>query len=79
MGEIAAMPVNTERLRREVLTLPLAERAALIDDLLSSIDQPDPVIDELWAEEARQRSAAYKSGRMEGIDAEAVFAELDDL
>ncbi len=73
------MSINTEQLRREALTLPLADRAALIDDLLSSIDQPDPAIDELWAEEAKQRFAAYQSGQMKAIDAEEVFAELEDL
>ena len=73
------MPAISEQLRREVLTLPLAERAALIDDLLSSLDQPDTALDDLWLEEAKQRFAAYKSGQMEWIDAEDVFAELNDL
>ena len=59
-----------KRLRREALSLPLYERVALIDELLSSIDQPDPAIDALWLEEGRRRFAAYQIGEMEAIDAE---------
>jgi hypothetical protein len=36
----------------EARKLPLAERAELIDDLLASLDEPDPQIDALWVDGA---------------------------
>ena len=43
--------------------LPLAERAELIDDLLASLDEPDPRIDALWTEEAERRLALSTAGK----------------
>jgi len=56
--------------------LTASERAALIDDLLASLDAPDPRIDALWAEEAERRLAAVESGEMPARDAEEVLADL---
>ena len=56
--------------------LSASERAALIDDLLASLDAPDPRIDALWAEEAERRLAAVDSGEMPARDAEEVLADL---
>jgi putative addiction module component (TIGR02574 family) len=72
-----AMTVSTEQLRKDALALPLVERAALAEELLSSLDRPDPRIDALWAQEAEDRLAAFEAGEMEAIPAEDVFTELD--
>ncbi|MDQ7838965.1 MAG: addiction module protein [Thermodesulfobacteriota bacterium] len=37
---------------KEALALKPAQKAKLIDKLLSSLDAPDKEIDELWAKEA---------------------------
>ena len=58
------------------LGLPAPERAALIEALISSLDQPDPRIDELWAKEAEDRLTAFRSGEMDAISAEDVFSNL---
>jgi putative addiction module component (TIGR02574 family) len=46
------------------------ERIALVEDVLDSLDQPDPDIDRLWAREARERLAAYRRGEVaaKGLD-----------
>ena len=67
-----------ERIMREALALPAAERASLIEELLSSLDRPDARIDELWASEAEDRLAAFESGQMPAIPAEDVFTELEE-
>lgn len=41
-----------------------------------SLDEPDPAIDALWLEEAKSRMAAHRSGELDAIDADQVFAEL---
>lgn len=70
------MTENAEKLFREAMNLPSAERAALIEELLSSLDKPDPELDKLWAKEAEDRLRAYRSGELEAVPAEKVFTEL---
>ena len=71
------MQANAERIRKDALTLPLAERAALADELLSSLDRPEPTVDALWAKEAGDRLAEFDEGRMEAFAAADVFAEFE--
>ena len=61
----------------EALRLPATERAVVVEQLLSSLDRPDPGIDALWAKEAEARVEAYDSGQMPAVSAEDVFAELE--
>ena len=68
----------TEDILEVARRLPAAERAALVDELLRSLDKPDAEVDALWAKEAEERLAAYDQGAIEAVDAEAVFAELRD-
>ena len=48
------MAESPEKLLREALQLTPVDRAALVDELLSSLDQPDERIDALWAQEAEE-------------------------
>lgn len=52
---------------RDALNLPPAEKAELIDKLLSSIDKPDKEVDELWAKEVEDRIEAYEQGKMKAL------------
>jgi putative addiction module component (TIGR02574 family) len=70
------MAASSETLLRKALELPANDRAALIEGLIFSLDKPDPVIDALWLKEAESRMAAYRSGELEAVDADQVFAEL---
>lgn len=56
--------MNTKELIDTALKLPPDERFALIDELLHSLDRPDPDLDRIWIEEAERRLAAYRSGRV---------------
>lgn len=70
------MAASTETLLRQVLELPANDRAALVEELIVSLDKPDPAVDALWLKEAESRMAAYRSGELDAIDADQVFAEL---
>lgn len=70
------MTEAAKKLFREAMNLPVSERASLIEELMASLDQPDPDIDALWAKEAEERLAAYKRGEVEAYPAEEVFSEL---
>ncbi len=66
------MSERINRLLKEAQVLAPADRAALIDDLLSSLDEPDARVDQLWRAEAEDRLAAYRRGELQVMDAERV-------
>ena len=57
----------------EALTLTPAQKAELIDRLLSSLDKPDKDIDELWAKEVESRIDAYEKGKIRAVTLEEVL------
>lgn len=58
---------------KEALTLKPAQKAELVDKLLSSLDNPDKEIDRLWAQEAESRIDAYEQGKIKAIALEKVL------
>jgi len=44
-----------------------------VDYILIQLDKPDPEIDRIWADEARKRWQAYKSGETETVTYEQVM------
>ncbi len=73
------MLADTKQILQSALALPDVDRAAIVESLLASLDQPDAVIDESWAAEAEERLAAFDAGRMKAIPAAEVFEEFDNL
>ncbi len=57
------------------LKLDPADRFDLVDQVLHSLDRPDPEIDRIWLEEAERRLSAYRAGKVRGIPAEEVLGE----
>ena len=49
------------------MTLKASERFAIVDNLLESLDHPDPAIDAIWADEAERRLQAFDQGRIQAI------------
>jgi hypothetical protein len=54
------MSTSTDKLASEIKDLPDAEKLRLVDAILADLDKPDPEIDRIWADEARNRWASYK-------------------
>lgn len=52
-----------------------AERLELVDDVLASLDEPDPQIDRLWVREAEERLAAYRRGEIKAVPLQEVLAK----
>jgi putative addiction module component (TIGR02574 family) len=73
--EANAMTEATKTLSVEARKLSPAERIDLVDDILASLDEPDPNIDRLWAKEAEERLAAYRRGEIRAIPLEEVLAK----
>ena len=64
---------NTDHIFEEISALSPFEKAQLIDKLISSLDNPDKEIDELWAKEAEDRIDAYDQGKINAISLEKVL------
>lgn len=58
--------MGAKELLQEALKLDPGVRLRLVDGLISSLDEPDRAVDELWAEEAERRLEAYRQGRLGG-------------
>ncbi len=52
---------------KDALNLRPAEKAKLIDKLLSSLDNPDKELDDLWGKEAEDRIEAYEQGKIKAL------------
>jgi len=71
------MSVTSERILEEVLALPIAERAELLERLLASFQTAsDPELDRLWLKEAEDRLAAFDRGDLGSIEADEVFERI---
>ena len=68
--------MNTETLSREALALPMQARAALAEQLLSSLDSlSEAEIAQLWLHEAERRAKDIDQGRAKRVSAHDVTAQ----
>jgi len=68
--------MTTKKLVEEALSLPVEQRALLADSLLRSLNPPNRAIDDKWTEVARKRLRDLRSGKVEPIPGDEVFAEI---
>ena len=61
------MATIKKKLKENIESLSDVEKLDLVDSILMTLDRPDPKIDRIWAEEARKRWKAYKSGKLETV------------
>jgi len=69
------MTEAAKKLSEKARKLSPAERLELVDDLLASLDEPDPQMDRLWAKEAEERLAAYRRGEIKAVPLQEVLAK----
>jgi putative addiction module component (TIGR02574 family) len=69
--------MSVTAIENEILGLPTAERARLIDVLWDSISAPDQQTREAaWAVESERRIDAFDAGRLTARGADEIFADL---
>ncbi len=57
--------MGAQEILEMAMALKASERFTLADQLLESLDHPDPLIDAIWNEEAEHRLAAYDQGKLQ--------------
>ena len=72
------MSSTADELEQQIQSLSDLEKLRLVDMILADLDRPDPEIDRIWAEEARERWAAYKAGGLPTVSYEDVMSKYRD-
>jgi len=68
--------MTTKELIEEAVALPVEERAIVAESILRSLNPPEPEIDREWAQVAERRLAELRSGKVEPVPGEQVFARV---
>jgi putative addiction module component (TIGR02574 family) len=67
------MSERTKELEQRIVGLTPAEKVELVDSVLSSLDRPDDKLDKLWLQEAEDRLAAYRGGKIRALSVDEVL------
>ena len=68
--------MKTTRLIKEVLALPVEDRALIADSLLKSLNAPESLNDSKWIEASKRRLGELKTGKAKPIAGEDVFDKI---
>lgn len=68
--------MNTADLIAEAASLPLEERARVVDSLLQTLNPVDESASAAWLAVARRRHEEIASGRVDAIPGDAVFEKV---
>ncbi len=68
---------NAQAIAEQLLALPKADRARLAELLLASLEGAEAGVESAWDEEIDRRASELATGRMHGIPAAEVFAEVE--
>jgi putative addiction module component (TIGR02574 family) len=70
------MLVRTDDLIAEATSLPVEDRALIADCILKSLNPPQSDIDQKWAAAAERRLAELRSGQVQSVPGNEVFARI---
>jgi putative addiction module component (TIGR02574 family) len=68
--------MKTKELIAKAISLPVEERAMIIDSLLKSLNPPESEIDKQWALLAKKRLESLRTGETKAISGEEVFQKI---
>lgn len=70
--------LSAKELLNQAVSLPVEERANLVDSILKSLNNPNDEIDKKWIEVARNRLNEIRSGKVQAIPGNEVFQKIKD-
>jgi putative addiction module component (TIGR02574 family) len=68
--------MSTKDLFDEATSLPVEQRAILVDSLLRSLNAPSEEIDKKWAAVAHRRLEELRSGEQVAVPGDEVFGRI---
>jgi hypothetical protein len=68
--------MKTTDLIEATSSLPVEERALVVDSLLKSLNPPETDIDKKWAEVAKKRLSELRSGSVKAVPGVEVFYKI---
>ncbi len=66
---------GTKEIIEEAQALPVEQRAMVVDSLLRTLNPPDAEMDKQWISVAKRRLSELRSGRVNPVPGEEVFAK----
>lgn len=63
---------------QEAESLPVEERAIVVDSLLRTLNPPVAEIDTEWVKVAKRRLAELRAGRVKAVPGDEVFAKIQE-
>lgn len=61
---------------QEAMSLPVEERAVVVDSLIRTFNPPDAEIEREWVKVAKRRLAELRSGKVKAVSGDEVFAKI---
>jgi putative addiction module component (TIGR02574 family) len=77
MERKGANMTRIEKLRDAAAELNPLDRLKLVDEILATLDKPDPEIMAQWAQESERRYEAYKNAKTDAADWNSVRRKYD--
>ncbi len=68
--------MKTKDFIAEAISLPVEERAIVVDSLLKGLNTPESEIDAKWTEVAKRRLGELRSGKVEAMPGKEVFEKI---
>ena len=68
--------MKTKDLIAEAISLPVEERAIVVDSILRSLNPPESDMDKKWSEVAKRRLEELRSGQVQAIPGDEVFESI---
>ena len=68
--------MSTKKLIDEAESLPVEERALLVDSLLRTLNQPEAEIDAEWVAVAQKRVSEMRAGKVKPVAGQEVFDRI---
>ncbi len=69
---------GTKEIIQKAATLPVEERASIVDSLLRTLNPPDAESDKAWVRIAQRRLADLRSGRVQPVPGDQVLAKVKE-
>lgn len=68
--------MKTKELISEAISLPVEERALIVDSILRSLNPTESEIDQKWASVAKNRLEELRSGEVKVVPGDEVFKKI---